>query len=274
MMLADAVNVLILWGQELEEATGVPPGVLAAAAVLIVGIIVGVLLSKFARRLVARLASALPERGREPALGDVVGRRSTAAVAGRIIFWLTIVLASIAAIEVLGLPVVTAWPEEIAAYLPRVVAAVLVVVVGVVVGRVTRSAVSRVVPSTMAVGPARLAALVEIAVIGAAGLVAVEQLGIATSFITTLVLLVLGAMLASAALAFGLGGRQMVAQILAAHYVRELYDLGEHVRVDGVEGRIVRITQGGVILDSDEGRVVVPASTFATHHSIRIVQEP
>jgi hypothetical protein len=66
----------------------------------------------------------------------------------------------------------------------------------------------------------------------------------------------------------------MVAQILAAHYVRELYDLGEQVRVDGVEGRIVRITQGGVILDSDEGRVVVPASTFATRHSIRIVQEP
>jgi Mg/Co/Ni transporter MgtE len=45
---------------------------------------------------------------------------------------------------------------------------VLVVLVGIVVGRFTRGAVSRVVPSTMAFGPARLATLVEIAVMGAA----------------------------------------------------------------------------------------------------------
>jgi small-conductance mechanosensitive channel len=65
----------------------------------------------------------------------------------------------------------------------------------------------------------------------------------------------------------------MVTHILAAHYVRQLYEVGQYVRVDEVEGRIVRITQTAVILHSDEGQVVVPASTFATTRSTRLVQE-
>jgi hypothetical protein len=273
MLLADAVDALLRWSEHLEATAGVPPGSLAAALVLLVGVVAAIALRALVRRLVTRLTGLLPGRAREKALGEVVGRRDTAKIAGRVVFWLTIVLVLIAAMETLGLPVVTAWPEEVAAYVPRGVAAILVVLVGIVVGRLTRNGISRAVPETVALGAARLGHLVEIGIIGAAGLIAVEQLGIDITFLTTLVLLVVGALVAGAALAFGLGGGPMVTHILAAHYVRQLYEVGQHVRVDEVEGRIVRITQTAVILHSDEGQVVVPASTFATRRSTRLVEE-
>jgi small-conductance mechanosensitive channel len=78
--------------------------------------------------------------------------------------------------------------------------------------------------------------------------------------------------LLGAALAFGFGGRDLVANILSAHYVHRIYQVGQVVRIDGIEGRIVRITETSVILECAEGDVSVPARTFADQRSTLIVR--
>ena len=112
----------------------------------------------------------------------------------------------------------------------------------------------------------------EVAILIGAGLVAVEQLGIDVSLLTTLILIVLSALFGGAALAFGLGGRDWVANVLSAHYVSRLYQVGQTIRVSDVEGRIVRITETVVILETADGEVAVPAGTFSSGPSTLILR--
>jgi hypothetical protein len=83
-------------------------------------------------------------------------------------------------------------------------------------------------------------------------------------------MIVLAALLGGAALAFGLGSRGVMENILAAHYVRQLYDIGQIVRIDGAQGRVLKLTATAVVLQTDEGEVVVPAQEFTRTRSMRV----
>ncbi|HTU59917.1 MAG TPA: hypothetical protein VMF89_15805, partial [Polyangiales bacterium] len=111
----------------------------------------------------------------------------------------------------------------------------------------------------------------EMALLLGTALVAIEQLGIDISFLKSTLLIVLGGLLTGAAIAFGVGGRDLVANILSAHYVHRLYQVGQTVRVDGVEGRIVRIAETSVILECAEGDVSIPARVFSDRRSTLVV---
>jgi RNase P/RNase MRP subunit p29 len=95
--------------------------------------------------------------------------------------------------------------------------------------------------------------------LAAAVLMGLQQIGIDVSLITTTVLIVLSALVAGTALAFGLGAQSFVAQILAMHYVQKSFRIGERLRIEGIEGRIIRFTATAVILDTEAGEASVPA---------------
>jgi small-conductance mechanosensitive channel len=118
----------------------------------------------------------------------------------------------------------------------------------------------------------RLGRLVEIAIWVGTSLVAVEQLGIEISFLKATLTVALAALLGGAAIAFGLGGQRVAANILSAHYVQKLYQVGQTIRLDGIEGRIARITETAVILESEEGEVAIPASAITEGRSLLVLK--
>ncbi|MET0386876.1 MAG: mechanosensitive ion channel domain-containing protein, partial [Polyangiales bacterium] len=139
-----------------------------------------------------------------------------------------------------------------------------------VAGLLGRGALARALPSTDHIDPERLGGVVQILVVGVSVLVAVQQLGIDVGFLTTVVTIALVGFFAASALAFGFGGRATVANILAGHYVRELYEVGNTVRIQGLEGRIVRMTATAVILSTHEGETAVPTHLFVEALSTRV----
>ncbi|MGH9463447.1 MAG: mechanosensitive ion channel domain-containing protein, partial [Vicinamibacteria bacterium] len=56
--------------------------------------------------------------------------------------------------------------------------------------------------------------------------------------------------------------------VIASHYLNETYEVGQRIRVSDIEGRIVEIKSTGVIIDTSEGRVFVPAKEFSESISI------
>jgi hypothetical protein len=184
-----------------------------------------------------------------------------------------VVCAVMAATETMGLPVVTAWLSGVATFLPRVAVAIMIVALGTVAARVTRHVVISTANAANVAMADRLGRVTEMALLLGTALVAIEQLGIEISFLKATLLILLGGMLLGAALAFGFGGRDLVANILSAHYVHRLYQVGQIVRIDGIEGRIVRLTETSVILECAEGDVSVPARTFAEQRSTLIVRK-
>jgi len=77
--------------------------------------------------------------------------------------------------------------------------------------------------------------------------VAISQLEVKTDLLNHVIVIVLITVGLAVALAMGLGSREIAGQILAGIYVRELYQVGQHVRVGEVgganRGRSVRSRQ-------------------------------
>lgn len=251
-------------------ATGLTHATVVAVLILLVGLIAAALLARVARKLVARSARWLGSL--QPGAMTVRHFDRVEAAVGTAVYWLVIVCAVMAATETLGLPVVTAWLSSVATFLPRIAVAIMIVALGTVAARVTRHVVTSAAGSASVASAERLGRVTEMAVLLATVLVAIEQLGIEISFLKATLLILLGGLLLGASLAFGLGGRDLVANILSAHYVHRLYQVGQVIRIDGLEGRIVRITETSVILECAEGDVSIPARTFADQRSTLIVR--
>ncbi len=73
-------------------------------------------------------------------------------------------------------------------------------------------------------------------------------------------------------LAFGLGARDTVENLLAAHYLRRQVRPGDTVELGGVRGRVVEVEDTVLVLDSETGRTLVPAAT-ASREIVRIAED-
>jgi len=81
---------------------------------------------------------------------------------------------------------------------------------------------------------------------------------------------VLGVVLAGFSLAFGLGARQVVANLIASHALQRQFAVGQRARIGGIEGEILEFTPTSVILATGEGRVTVPAGRFDEEPSVML----
>ena len=172
-----------------------------------------------------------------------------------------------------AIAIVSTWLGTFAAYLPKILVALIIVMGGAVLGSLARGALSRALPDGEVVDSERVARAGQLVIVGTSVLVAVQQLDIEVGFLTTLLTIAFGALLTAGALAFGFGGRAAVSNILAGHYARELYEVGQVIRVAELKGRIVRMTPTAVVLETGDGETAIPTRLFLETPSTRITQE-
>ncbi|HEY5646150.1 MAG TPA: hypothetical protein VIS76_09425 [Pseudomonadales bacterium] len=237
---------------------------IVAVAVLVSG----ALLAHFARLWCARVLTLIDQRMAQHATTshsslspNFVERFS------RGLFWLLVLLSVIAALRILGVGGFSVLIQEIVVYVPRVVVALAVVGAGHLVGLVCRSLLSRLGPALPADSP--VPRLVHASVVLVALIMAMQQLGFDITFITQLLLVLLAISTGGLVLAFALGARQHVANLIGRSELGR-YAVGDRIRVDGREGEIVDIHRTGVDLATVEGRLTIPASRFSEHSVLRL----
>src|SRR5690606_39170975 len=90
--------------------------------------------------------------------------------------------------------------------------------------------------------------------------VAIGQLEVKTDLLNYVIAIVLITVGLAVALAFGLGRRELVGQILAGIDVRELYEVGQRVKLADVEGQIEEIGTVKTLLLTDDGELASVAN--------------
>lgn len=247
--------------------------ILAAIALLLSGWVVGRYLGRWSKRGVQ-------------ALLDRVGQRSTGAAAvavselslsvpelvDRFIYWLAFLLFAASAVEVLGLPVVSIAAERVASYLPGALTAVAIIFVGVIVAGLAGGLVAAASASAGTAYAGAMGRVVQGLLLVLAVLVGLEQVGVHGELLGILLAVVIGVIIAGAALAFGLGARTAVSNIVGSYYVAQSYRVGQTVRVGEYEGRIVRTTSTAVVLDTKAGQVMIPARLFSEQPSVLVTE--
>ena len=235
---------------------------ITAVILLGVGVLLAILLRILAVRTVSAIERAVPGRSFRTSFGGLMRERAASDIVGAVVFWAVLLFFVANAATALGLGLLTAVVGSLSEFVPRVLAAVLIVVAGLVLGNVARGAVTATAARAGTTFGPGLGQIIRIAIIIAAVLIAVAGLGVEIALLTAIFSVSLAALLGGFALAFGLGARTAISNIIGSHYLRQTFEVGQTVRIGGVEGTIVEFTGNAVVLEVPEGRVIVPAKQF------------
>src|SRR5690349_13930183 len=196
------------------------PALLGALVILFAGYLLAKVLEKLTDRGLRRVRlNHLLERG---GVIQAVERSGThvnpVRVVANLVFWLVMFTVILLAANALGLDSLANVVSTLVSYIPSVIAAIVIILVGIVLGGFVGGLIAA---SAGAVhGGRALARLGRGGVIVLAIFMALQQLGIATDIVTTAFAILFGAIAFALALAFGLGNRDLAAEITREWYQR------------------------------------------------------
>lgn len=238
---------------------------------------VGWLIARLARGLTIKMLGGFDRFSGYIGLNRLIpaGRLSEATVriVANIVFWVIILFFLTSATNLLGLTMFSGWLDRLVAHLPSILSGALIIFAGVVFGNLANDAAqtaARNMPPrqrTLLGRSAQAFTLVTMVVIG------MDQIGIDITLLITVIAVAIGAILGGLAIAFSLGSRTFVSNLIGARYLGNEYRVGERLRIGQIEGVILEISSVAVVLDTSEGRQVVPAKLFGEQPSLLMQRE-
>lgn len=136
-----------------------------------------------------------------------------------VVRWFVRLIVLVVAFDALGLPAVSQVLEQLLLWLPNLVVALVVLVLGGLAANWLHGLVRGATAEAGLGTPDFLAGVARVAVWSFAAIVAVNQLGVATTLVNTLFTGLVGALALALGLAFGLGGRDTAAEVVLGWYL-------------------------------------------------------
>jgi small-conductance mechanosensitive channel len=256
-----------LWGFLIEL---VPKLVLGLIVLLI-----GYLLARVVQSLVGRFMGYLDRVINKNLQNKLVqvNLGSSRTFIARAFFWIIIFFFVTLFTEIIGLPVITSWLAGLGVYVPNILAGIVVLFFGIVFSRLVSDLVKSGALKTGISNSEVIGRITRYIILVISIIIAIDQIGVEISFLTSLMYIVLATLLLGAALAFGLGAKTSVSNILASYYVHRTYSEGNLIRIGAHEGRIIKITSTSVFLETESGQVVIPSKEFNEQSSVLIDQK-
>lgn len=248
----------------LEKFLSLLPAIVLAITLLVVGWLLAKLVSIATSRVLQFIGfDRLVSRTTLQVLLERLGtQKRMSELLGLLGFWLIFLLFLISASETVGLTILSDALTSVAYYLPRVGIAVLILVIGLMGANFIRELITMACRSAGVVQGPIVAQAFYVAAILLIVVTAINQLGINTTLLDNTIMLVVAGLIAGAALSFGLGARTAVANLIATHYLRSILHVGMDIRIGNIQGTVVAMTPVAVVVQTKEGRVIVPAAQF------------
>lgn len=192
------------------------PGVLAALLLLLVGMVV----ARGARAGIEKFLklTQVDEYTERIKLNELLSHlgfgRSPAFVVGFLVYWLLILVFLVSAADAVQLTVVSQLLERFVLFIPKIVAAVLVLAGGLLLGHFFSEIVQNAATANEIQGGVALSKITRFVVMVFAAIMALEQVGLNTVIIASSVQIIMGTIGLGLAIAFGLGGKDVAAEIV------------------------------------------------------------
>jgi hypothetical protein len=196
------------------------PALIGAVLILIIGWFISGLLARLIERGLKAIGfEGLVERS---GIGEFIRRSgtnlTTSSVIATLIKYFIFLIFVQAAANVIGIPQLTEIINRIILFIPNVIIAMAIIVIGTFIAQFLSGSVRSSVSELGVGNPNLLAKLTQYVVLGFAVIAAIDQLGIAATLVNTLLIGLIGSVALAIGLAFGLGGRDVAAQITQKWY--------------------------------------------------------
>ncbi len=192
------------------------PNLLIAIVILVFGWLIAVWLGKLVNKVVkiTGLNSLFQKFKVEDFLKKTGWKNDVADFFGVLVKWIVLIVVFVTTADALNLHPVTDFLNKVLSYSPSVIAAVGILLVGVLLGNFLGNVVKGTVKAAEIKYADVLGTITRYVILIFSVLAALIQLGIATSLIQILVWGFVGSIALASGLSFGLGGKDVAAEIL------------------------------------------------------------
>lgn len=229
-----------------------------ALVLFVAGLLAASIVGRITRRALVR--AGLDRLAERAGASDVLGRGglggSLSALVATAVRLTIIVVATFAALTLLGLAFLSDSLNQGILFIPRLLTALALVLIGIVVSALVRAWLER--TSVQLDFPVALGPVAQVLVVALFVLCAAAQAGVSVAPLVAVALVLLGAVAVTLALAFGLGAREIARSLTSGRYARADFEVGQTIRVGEVRGEIVRIDAAAVTLQAGAETIRIP----------------
>ncbi|HTZ59292.1 MAG TPA: hypothetical protein VMB49_14390 [Acidobacteriaceae bacterium] len=245
------------------------PKIAVGVLLIVLGLLAAKLVEVVLRTLLVRLRfdNLVEKAGIDKALQRIGLRQQLNLFLPKLAYFLVIFLLAKTASDALGLVAISNAIGAFFAYLPNIVAALLLLILGTTVGQFAGQMVAQAAESAGIDFAPALGRLISGLIIFIVAMMAIGQLKIDTEMIRIVTSFVLGAGALAFGLAFGLGTREIVRNIVAGFYTRKILVMGESTEIAGERGVLTAITATHTILNTGERDLLIANASFLEHPS-------
>ncbi len=244
------------------------PAIIGAILILILGWLIAKLFQSITRQVLKLLKiNQLAERIKATDMLEKANiQTSPVDLIAKFVYWLLLLLVVITASDTLGWSTVSNEISKLVEYLPSLVAAILFFIVGIYVASFVRDVIKGTTTSLGISVGMTLSNVVYYILLVLISLTALDQAGIDTQILHSNSLLILGTVLITAAISYGLASKDMLANILGSYVGKRSFKIGQTIEMDGVKGEILEINSVNLVIQTQGNtKVVIPTNKLMTN---------
>jgi len=246
------------------------PQIIGTVGVLLLGWLVANTLSLSTRKLIQGLDVLFARFTRIDGINRERIQSSYSVIISKAVFWIVMVFSLAVSANILGWDMFEGWLDSIVSYLPGLVSGLIIILGGFLLSNLAKSAIVSAADRAGIRQSAGMARAVQVVIIFSAIIIGVEQIGLNIGFLSNIIVVSVAILLAGAALAFSLGARNMVANIIGAQYTRKYCQVGDRIKIGDIEGEIIELSQACIVLETENGQAIIPAKYF--HEQISLIK--
>lgn len=242
------------------EITKIFPSIIGALVVLIIGWLIAKIVVRLIKKAL-KLAKADKLDDKLNEIEIVEGKQlnfDTIKIVSTFVKWMVYIMILIVVSDILNLKIISEQISNFLGYLPQLFVALIIFTLGLLFANFVKKGLQSFFESMDLSGGKLISQVVFFLLVIFISITALNQAGVDTEIITSNLTMILAAFLLSFALAFGLGAREVIADLLRTFYTRKTYEIGKKIEFENKIYEVDSISNISVVLKNSEGKLVVP----------------
>lgn len=240
------------------------PDLIVAMLFLLVGWFISSLIKRFLDKSLTNIGfnTFLNKLGFDSLLKKMEMNITGSYIVASIISIFILLIFLLAALDIVGLSMLSGLIDTLALFIPKLLAALAVLLCGFFVAQIVFNGVKIASKNTGIDYGRSVAEVCRGIIVVITVSLSITQLDIDVSLLNNIISVVLASAGLAAAISLGIGTKSMAQEVVAGVYLREMYQVGDVIEVDNIKGAVVSIgSVASKVLAEDEKVVTVP-NTF------------
>lgn len=242
------------------EITKIFPNIIGALIVVIFGWLVTKIIVKVIKKAL-KLAKVekLDEKINE--IEIVEGKNlnfDTVNVISKFVKFIMYVMILTMASDILNLKIISEQISDFLGYIPQLFVALVIFMLGLLFANFVKNGLKSLFESMDLSGGKMISQVIFFLLLIFISITALNQAGVDTEIITSNFTMIMAAFLLAFAVAFGLGARVVVTDLLKTFYTRKTFEVGKSIEFQNKVYEVVAIENISVVLKNADGKLIVP----------------